>query len=1109
MLRKERDLFMKKLEISRNIRSRIEKDACVIIQKKYRGHFVRHKRADETREKCLRRKEAYSTAMEIVKEMAPDLVLTGMEDRKRYTDARYKSALLIQRIYKKCISRRQWRYRDLERKLEKRRLAVVRIQCMARICSSRARVSLVRSRALLTKTRHASTMIQKHVRRMFARRRVRKRRLKLWHVAARMIQGWYRAKKAKIKSLKIKEIVLQTKQFLGAQGMQCLIRRKVARGRVNRIRLRRLYLYLFEKVTRMQCLIRKYLSTTKVRSLRQNKKYNAEMEVLKLKEKGEKDAIIKDLDDHKNASEASDIFLQAKDGDVDGFEKIASGQILLENGNKHQMKDVDDEGNTALHVAVMNGHSEIVAKCCDLGYAFSSRNAAKLTPLMQAVKEGNVDLVANCILQPPVKFKLDKFNPEDSAFMIVASLQQELKNEPRDRSYEMYKAIMAQGMPVIGKDSHSGMYPIHAACHVGNIDAFRALLKAKAVTDKEDDENRLPLHYACCSSLPLVKMLLGIDSSAGILVPDSKRAHLVIKSDNSAKDCRILAALYGQNGILKFCTELVSNNREAVGADAKAKENEGVEWMPADYDLILRLVKDGNVECVEYLKTRGLNLTWTGEDMTQLALGLSSDGPGVTIAMQACKYGNLAFIDYLMDMNVNFVAPKDLNGLCAVHYAAQCSTESVIAHLISHKNAQECGIDEMALVLQDNEGQTPLHTAAFYGIAIKIDLLASKGISAALLKKDKHGLTPLALAAKRYNTDVLLSYLNLGADATVLDNAGCNIIWHLFNAVNPEKINDERRKPVCSELKGPGVQGKKTREAAAATLKNDVIVLVELVKAGCPLYDKATVTLEELENTPFTVTRDPTKKLDVELISQYAPGDILVQELSLTALSALVKISSLGDCWRLALSSIRFDSGNQKCLLTLLDAGLSDKLVGTPTDDIREKNSPETMSQLSGKDVTYGGMNIAGWAIKLRNIGALQKMLRKGGYNPALPADVMGNSCLHMIARYGQQQMVDMALADDRMMIEAENAQGNTALMEAAKAGNYLTARRLVSLHASARRGLCGKYWAWLLLMARRQERTENNLQTGRIGDDDTSYFPADEPCWYESAMNTPMMSTN
>ena len=48
-------------------------------------------------------------------------------------------------------------------------------------------------------------------------------------------------------------------------------------------------------------------------------------------------------------------------------------------------------------------------------------------------------------------------------------------------------------------------------------------------------------------------------------------------------------------------------------------------------------------------------------------------------------------------------------------------------------------LDESELVVQDSEGNTPLHLAARYGVSLYLDLLAPKGIERALVTRNQKG----------------------------------------------------------------------------------------------------------------------------------------------------------------------------------------------------------------------------------------------------------------------------------------------------------------------------------------------------------------------------------
>jgi hypothetical protein len=150
-------------------------------------------------------------------------------------------------------------------------------------------------------------------------------------------------------------------------------------------------------------------------------------------------------------------------------------------------------------------------------------------------------------------------------------------------------------------------------------------------------------------------------------------------------------------------------------------------------------------------------------------------------------------------------------------------------------------------------------------------------------------------------------------------------------------------------------------------------------------------------------------------------------------------------------------------------------------------------------DEMFQDINIVGWVIRLHNIGALQYFVKKG-LNVTRPVDHRGNPCLHYIAMYGIAEMVDVIMVDKRLRWEQQNRRGLTAGMLAAKQGNQKVAKKLFACKASARSSLDGKYCGWVLAFARRSERFEKNMQTGRYGDDDDLYFSFVDPLytmWY------------
>ena len=240
----------------------------------------------------------------------------------------------------------------------------------------------------------------------------------------------------------------------------------------------------------------------------------------------------------------------------------------------------------------------------------------------------------------------------------------------------------------------------------------------------------------------------------------------------------------------------------------------------------------------------------------------------------------------------------------------------------------------------------------------------------------------------------------------------------------------------------------------------------------------------------------------------------------------------------LVISSIRFDEGSMKMMQHLLRMGLLDVIAADheasdestiasvaqafskapeappavlPTKRAARASIAPTLGsravstsvldtyQVSRlNDVFFLDMSALAWVISLKNVRALAHFLKKG-YDITIPVDTHGNTCLHFVALHGTPDMVDIVAADKKVRYELPNPLGQTAGMLAAKAGNFKVAKRLFELKASPRKSLEGKYAAWVLAFARKYEKNEKNLQTGRYGDDDEKFFSTEPDPFYST----------
>jgi hypothetical protein len=262
----------------------------------------------------------------------------------------------------------------------------------------------------------------------------------------------------------------------------------------------------------------------------------------------------------------------------------------------------------------------------------------------------------------------------------------------------------------------------------------------------------------------------------------------------------------------------------------------------------------------------------------------------------------------------------------------------------------------------------------------------------------------------------------------------------------------------------------------------------------------------------------------------------MVSEHAFELLKKIPTFLNWEDCWRIVLSAIRFDDGTGKSFAALMEGGAANVLKpetsdsSSSADDVTStsvtmpNNTYDRAAERQGQQanylrkqsimvvvnktmenlhtVKYQGLSLSAWIVILKRSMMLQFVLRKG-YSMSGVVDEDGNTILHVAAAHGSHGIMDLVGANSMVLLEWENNAGQTAAEMGAKVGSMKTLRKLFSYGADARRSLAGFYYGWILAVARQKEKNEMNLQTGRTGDDDTTYFPMDpDPTymfWYDT----------
>lgn len=909
ILLSEKNKFMHRLHSTRSWRVKLEAKAATRIQALYRGHFVRMNAAN-LRQSSKISKQVRSNILSYLASQH-NIHISLSKYKNGLPRVRNISAATIQTAYFRYLSRKYLRRRRYDALLKRRLSAVVRIQRTVRGVAARERVKLFVERMRMVHVMRAVLKIQTLVRKHLARRRVRLRRLKLHHFASRLIQDWYRARFARKMAANIKAMLLFRKTKNGATAMQGIVRRFLAKRRVHRIRLRRLYVVLSRCATMIQCLIRRYLARVKVPRRRLLVNAARKEKLMLLEQQRARETREREASEQKSLLDSVDLFLQARQGNVVEVEDIYCGLV---SADEHDPGEVDPKtGENLLSIAAQLGNLELVRKCLKWNFDMNFRNdVSGLSVFMVAAKYNQLS-VMKYLLAPP--FTADEgvdvtpldtpLSEEDLGFLLVTSAA----NASLDDSMQMLKLVLSlEGVSVDFRNAVTGMTALHAACEVGHVEAFKLLLKEKADMEVEDDLSQTILHKASASSYKITELILGLDPSFPTYMSDQSRFEMVTKVDGDGKDSILHAALNGQAETLELLVDIAKKGVESSRGLTKGVSTKGIaastkqqsfkwgdqsadiNWSSADISKALLLVERGNLLCLEKLADIGFDFSWADEDT------------GRTMAMVACQSGDLDSIDLVMSHGADFSA-ADRGGRTAVHYAALCTKqEGLIPHLLTHQHASKCKVSDKGLLATDNEGDNVYHLSVRANYLLNIDLLAQSVMGEALEMKNRAGMTPLLLACSLYRLELVKGLLLIGADALQVDSNRRSCLWHLYH---PQKgaVPAASHRSVCSEFKRQNNPNMTRREVESDALRvgSEISVVQALLQAGCSLYDDYRVTPEAIIMALTPTIDDQVPMEETSNHSYHQPGDIAVQELSFTLFKTIFvgRLVTKPDAWRL------------------------------------------------------------------------------------------------------------------------------------------------------------------------------------------------------------------
>ena len=175
----------------------------------------------------------------------------------------------------------------------------------------------------------------------------------------------------------------------------------------------------------------------------------------------------------------------------------------VDNGDLEELKKVidqkinskDQNENTALHKASVQGHLSMVQFLIKIGANIEVKGKDELAPLHAAVSNGHLEVV-KCLI--------------DNGAQIEANSNDELTPLHYSVSHgylEITKHLIYKGAKIEAKDKN-GSTPLHFAWSDRHLEVAKCLIENGAQKEAMDRNGTVPLHFAVVESFKMVELML-------------------------------------------------------------------------------------------------------------------------------------------------------------------------------------------------------------------------------------------------------------------------------------------------------------------------------------------------------------------------------------------------------------------------------------------------------------------------------------------------------------------------------------------------------------------------------------------------------------------------
>ena len=457
-------------------------------------------------------------------------------------------------------------------------------------------------------------------------------------------------------------------------------------------------------------------------------------------------------------------------------------KIILDN-NLCDINATDDYGNTALHMAAINGDAEILGYLINQGAIVDAINKSGHTPLHRAIQRNRSIVIEMLILaganrdaackDGTVLHLACERNIQTRLISHKATPNIRVKNGKTPLHIAAERGHGLAVSNIVIEQSESGVdlnltdimgnTPLHLAVLNQHFYTVRELIRSGAKVDIKNKSGQSPLDLAkLLKSKEIVDILINP-------VPEQKTRH-------EEKLPKLLEAA-GQGDVLEVEVNIASSSNIHI-SDSSGN------------NALHLATTDGHISIVGLLVYNGFNMNLTNNngntalhlacmnrryDIVKLLLDNSANPyiknkSGDTALHLAVLYSESDIMEAMIIRGVD-VNTSNANGDSIIHYAVMGGNKKVIDRLLSY------GADFKAT---NRLGETLLHWAVLNNNAEALEMLLNLNLD--INAVDFNQDTPLHIASSNGNLQIVQSLLSHGANTTLQNADGRTALTLAFNS---------------------------------------------------------------------------------------------------------------------------------------------------------------------------------------------------------------------------------------------------------------------------------------------------------------------------------------